>query len=55
MNVVDFEFFGFDVPTVFPHIRPAGMIILHGLQMQVLLENSTFLLHKIVRIAGITY
>ena len=53
MNVINFEFFGFDVPTVFPHIRPAGIIILHGLQMQVLLENSTFLLHKIVRIAGI--
>ena len=39
--------------TLFPHIRPAGIIILHNLQMQVLLENTTFLLHKIVRIAGI--
>ena len=39
--------------TVFPHIRPAGIIILHSLQMRVLLENTTFLLHKIVRIAGI--
>ena len=37
--------------TVFPHIRPAGIIILHSLQMRVLLENTTFLLHKIVRIA----
>ena len=39
--------------TVFPHIRPAGIIILRSLQMQVLLENTTFPLHKIVRIAGI--
>ena len=39
--------------TIFPHIRPAGIIILHSLQMRVLLENTTFLLHKIVRIAGI--
>ena len=39
--------------TVFPHIRPAGIIILHSLQMRVLLENTTFLLHKIVRIASI--
>ena len=39
--------------TVFPHIRPAGIIILHSLQMHVLLENTTFLLHKIIRIAGI--
>ena len=39
--------------TVFPHIRPSGIIISHILQMQVLLENTTFLLHKIVRIAGI--
>ena len=43
----------YDSTTVFPHIRPAGIIILHSLQMRVLLENSTFLLHKIVRIAGI--
>ena len=41
------------VYTVFPHIRPAGIIILHSLQMRVLLENTTFPLHKIVRIAGI--
>ena len=39
--------------TVFPHIRPTGIIILHSLQMRVLLENTTFPLHKIVRIAGI--
>ena len=39
--------------TVFPHIKPAGIIILHSLQMQISLENSTFLLHKIVRNAGI--
>ena len=39
--------------TVFPHKIPAGIIILHNLQMRVLLENATFLLHKIVRIASI--
>ena len=39
--------------TLFSYIRPAGIIILHSLQMRVLLENTTFLLHKIVRIAGI--
>ena len=38
--------------TVFPHIIPAG-IILCSLQMRVLLENTTFLLHKVIRIAGI--
>ena len=37
--------------TVFPHIRPAG-IILCSLQMRVLLENTTFLLNKIVGISG---
>ena len=42
-----------DSGTVFPHIRPAGIIVLHSLQMRVLLENTTFPLHKIVRIAGI--
>ena len=41
------------VYTVFPHIRPAGIIILHSLQMRVLLENTTFLLLMIVLIAGI--
>jgi methyl coenzyme M reductase subunit D len=41
------------VSTVFLHVMPAGIIILHSLQMRVLLENTTFLLHKIVRIAGI--
>ena len=39
--------------TVFPHIRPGGIIISHSLQMQVLLENTTFSLHKIIRNAGI--
>ena len=39
--------------TVFPHIRPAGIILLQRLQMRVLLENTKFLLHMIVRIAGI--
>ena len=39
--------------TVFPHIVPARIIILCSLQMQVLLENSTFFLHKVIRIAGI--
>ena len=39
--------------TVFPHIRPAGIIILCSIQMRVLLENTTFLLHKVIRIAGI--
>ena len=29
--------------TVFPHIRPAGIIIIHSLQMQVLLENTTLI------------
>ena len=37
------------VHTVFPHIRPAGIIILHSLKMRVLLENITFSLYKIVR------
>ena len=39
--------------TVFPHIRPAGIIILHSLRMRVLLENTTFSLHKIIRNTGI--
>ena len=39
--------------TVNPHIRPAGIIISYSLQMWVLLENTTFSLHKIVRNAGI--
>ena len=29
------------------------IIILHNLQMRVLLENTTFLMHKIVKIADI--
>jgi hypothetical protein len=39
--------------TVFPHVRPAGIIILCSLQMRVLLENTRFLLPKVIRIAGI--
>ena len=39
--------------TVFPHIRPAGIIISHSLQMRVLLENNAFSLQKIVRNAGV--
>ena len=39
--------------TIFPHIRPAGIIILCSLQMRVLLENTIFLLHKVIRIASI--
>ena len=60
MHPVNWQVFGLHlavgsrkVSTVFPHIRPVGIIILHSLQMRVLLENTTFLLHKIVRIAGI--
>ena len=41
------------VNTVSPHIRPAVTIISCSLQMRVLLENTTFLLHKVIRIAGI--
>ena len=41
------------MPTIFPHIRPAGIIFLCSLQMRVLLENTKFLLHKVIRIAGI--
>ena len=39
--------------TVFPHIRFADIIILCSLQMRILLENTTFLLHKVIRIEGI--
>ena len=39
--------------TVFPHTRLAVIIVSHSLQMRVLLENTTFLLRKNVRIAGI--
>ena len=42
-----------EINTIFPHIRPAGIIILHSHQMRVLLENTTFPLFKIVRIEGI--
>ena len=34
-------------------IRPVGIIFLGSLQMGVLLENTKFLLHKVIRIAGI--
>ena len=39
--------------TVFPHIRPAGIIFLLGLQLWVLLEIAKFHLHKSVLGAGI--
>ena len=47
------------VPTVFSHIRPAGINFSLGLQMRVLLEITKFHLHKsvpsaeIIRNAGI--
>ena len=41
------------VITVFPHIRPTGIIILCSLQIRVLLENSIFLLHKVTGKDGI--
>ena len=45
---------GFEnINTIFLNIRPTGIIILHSLQRRVLPENTTFLLHNIVRIAGI--
>ena len=40
--------FMIDSNTVFPHIRPVGIIILCSLQMRVLLENTTFPLHKVI-------
>ena len=40
--------------TLFPHRRPTGINISHSLQMRVLLENTTFSLRKIIRIAGIS-
>ena len=39
--------------TVFPHIRPASIIFLWDLQLQVLLEITKFHLHKSVPGAGI--
>ena len=39
--------------TVFPHIRPADIIISHSLHMRVLLENKIFSLYKIIRNAGV--
>ena len=41
------------IPTVFPHIRPAGIIFLLGLQLRVLLEITKFHLYKSVSSAGI--
>ena len=39
--------------TVFPHIRPAGIIFSLGIQLRVLLEITKFHLHKSVPGAGI--
>ena len=39
--------------TLFAYIRPAGIIISCSLQMRVLLENTTFLPRKVIKIAGI--
>ena len=39
--------------TVFPHIRPAGIIFSLGLQLWILLEIAKFHLHKSVPGAGI--
>ena len=39
--------------TVFPHIRPAGIIFSYGLQLRVLLEITKFHLHKSLPGAGI--
>ena len=41
------------VHTVFPHIRPAGIIFSLGIQPWVLLEITTFHLHKSVPGVGI--
>ena len=43
----------FEFPTVFPHIRPAGIIFLLGLQLRVLLEITKSYLHKSVPGVGI--
>ena len=32
--------------TVFPHIRPVGIIFLHGLKLRALLEITNFHLNK---------
>ena len=40
-----FDIFDFQC-SVFPHLRPAGNIISHSLQMRVLLENTTFSKYK---------
>ena len=39
--------------TVFPHIRPAGINVLYGLQLRVLLEITKFHQHKSMPGAGI--
>ena len=41
------------IHNVFPHIRLPGVIIPCSLQKRVVLENTTFLIHKVIRIAGI--
>ena len=41
--------------TVFPHIRPAGIIFSWGLQLRVLLEITKFHLHKSVPGPGIIW
>ena len=41
-----------EINTVFPHIRPVGIIILHSHQMRVLLQNTTFLLHTRTRVVS---
>ena len=43
----------YQVTTLFPHIRPVGIIISNSLQMRVLLENTIFSLHKIIRNGGL--
>ena len=39
--------------TLFPHIRPAGIIFSWGLQLRILLEITKFHLHRSVPGAGI--
>ena len=52
-NIICKKMFVIHWTTIFSHKRPVDIIILHNLQMRVLLENTTFLLHKIVGIEGI--
>ena len=49
MNLFTFR----QTTTVFPHLRPAGIIISHSLQMQDLLENTKSSPYEVVRNAGI--